>query len=144
MTDRRTDTHETKKRVARRLGLAALAMTAALVSGGLLTPPPAFAWWRGGVWVQGPGYYPARPYYGPRPYYAPRPYYYAPPPVYVAPPVVVAPPPVYYPAPPVAYSGVARSCYTPNLSCPMEVARTPGTACYCSDALGNRSWGTAH
>jgi hypothetical protein len=132
------------------MAVAALAIAAALGAGGLLSPQPAEAYWRGGVWVGGPGYYPYRPAYPYRPYY--RPYYYAPPPVVVAPPpvyyapppVVYAPPPppVYYP-PPAATYPAARTCYAPALTCPMEVARAPGTACYCSDALGNRSWGTA-
>jgi hypothetical protein len=144
MTDR-----QTKKTVPLRARIWAVAsLAAAVAAGGLLTPQPAQAWWRGGVWVGGPGYYPYRPYY-----YAPRPYYYAPPPVYVAPPPVVvapppvvyaAPPPAYYPPPPAPYAALARTCFAPSLSCPMEVARAPGAACYCSDALGNRSWGTAH
>jgi hypothetical protein len=134
----------------RRAAVAALAGIAALTAGGIVSPQPALAWWRGGVWVSGPGY---SPYYGPRPYYyAPRPYYYAPPPIVVAPPTYYAPPPVVYapPPPPVyyppatGYPVVARTCYAPTINCPMEVPRAPGSACYCSDASGMRNYGTAH
>jgi hypothetical protein len=130
----------------RMVAVAFLAGVATVVVSGVVIPKPALAWWRGGVWVGGPG--PYRPYYAPRPYYyAPRPYYYAPPsvvvvppPYYAPPPVVYAePPPVYYPPPAVA----ARACYTAVLNCPMEVPRAPGSTCYCSDSGGNRSYGTA-
>ncbi len=119
-----------RRSVSRRIKLACIAVvagTAGLAAGGLIAPTPALAWWRGGVWVA-PGY----PYA--RPYYAPRPYYYAPPP----------PPPVYYRPPGAGYPVPARNCYAPALTCPMEVARSPGTACYCSGAGGVRVWGTAH
>jgi hypothetical protein len=127
--------------------LAILAGAGALTVSGVVVPKPALAWWRGGVWVGGPG--PYRPYYAPRPYYyPPRPYYYAPPPVVVVPPPYYAPPPVVYAAPPPpAYypppSAVARTCYAASFSCPMEVPRAPGTTCYCSDSGGNRNYGTA-
>ena len=138
------------RRNARMLAMTVLAGATVLTVSGLVVPKPALAYWRGGVWVGGPGYYPYRPYYAPRPYYyAPRPYYYAPahrrrpPPAYYAPPPVVyaapPPPPVYYP-PPTA----ARTCYAAVLACPMEVPRAPGSTCYCSEATGNRSYGTAH
>jgi hypothetical protein len=38
----------------------------------------------------------------------------------------------------------ALTCETHTTSCATSVARTAGAACYCTDALGNRSWGTAH
>jgi hypothetical protein len=131
---------------ARTIALGILAGATALAVSGVIVPTPALAWWRGGVWVGGPGYYPR--YYGPRPYYyappvvvAPPPTYYAPPPViYAAPP----PPPVYYPPAPAPYPVAARTCYAPALNCPMEVPRAPGSACYCSDATGDRSYGTAN
>jgi len=125
-----------KKRL-RGIALAALGTLTLLGAGGVLHPQPAHAWWRGGVWYGGPGFY------GPRPYYAPPPIYYPPPPVYYAPPVYVPPPPVYYP-PAASYPGPARTCFTPAMSCPMEVARAPGAACYCSNAAGGQSWGQAH
>ena len=79
-----------------------------------------------GYWPYGYGYWPGY-------------YYDYPPPVVYAPP----PPPVYYP-PAAAYPVVARTCYAPNINCPMEVPRAPGSACYCSDATGMRNYGTAH
>ncbi|MBW4022817.1 MAG: hypothetical protein HIU92_06685 [Proteobacteria bacterium] len=140
-----------RRSVSRRIKLAYIAVvagTAGLAAGGLIAPTPALAWWRGGVWVA-PGYPYARPYYAPRPYYyAPPPIVVAPPPVYYAPPPVVyappPPPPVYYRPPGAGYPVPARNCYAPALTCPMEVARSPGTACYCSGAGGVRVWGTAH
>jgi hypothetical protein len=136
-----------KSRAARKTALAVLAGVAALAVSGLAIPTPAHAYWRGGVWYGGPGYYPYRPYWGPRPYYYAPPIVVAPPPVYYAPPPVVysapPPPPVYYP-PPAAYPAAARTCFAPALNCPMEVPRAPGSACYCSDPTGNRSYGTAH
>jgi hypothetical protein len=135
-------------RWARMMVGAVLAGAAALTVSGVVVPKPAMAWWRGGVWVAGPGYYPYRGYYGPRPYYYAPPIVVAPPPVYYAPPPVVyaAPPPapVYYPPQPMSFPVAARTCYAPALACPMEVPRSPGSACYCSDATGNRSYGTAH
>ncbi len=128
------------KRV-RGLALAALGAVTMLGAGGVLHPTPAHAWWRAGVWYGPPAYYGPRPYpyYAPRPYYVPPPVYIPPPPVYYAPP-----PPVYYapPPPPVSYAP-ARSCFTPVTSCPMEVPRAPGSACYCSTPAG-QSWGKAH
>ena len=128
---------------AKNIAIALVAAAGVLTVSGVVVPTPALAWWRGGVWVGGPGYAPYRPYYAPRPYYyappiivAPPPPYYAPPPVvYAAPP----PPPVYYPP-----SAAARTCYAPALACPMEVARAPGSTCYCSEQSGDRSYGTAH
>jgi hypothetical protein len=129
---------------ARKTVIAVLAGAAALTVSGVVIPKPAMAWWRGGVWVSGPGYY---PYYGPRPYYYAPPIVVAPPPVYYAPPPVIyaapPPPPVYYPPQPSTYPVVARTCYAPTLTCPMEVPRSPGSTCYCSDATGDRSYGTA-
>ena len=121
---------------ARMMAVAILSGAALLTVSGIVIPKPALAWWRGGVWIAGPGYYPN--YYGPRPYYYPPPIVVAPPPVYYA------PPPVYYPQPPAPYAPAARTCYAPALTCPMEVARAPGSACYCSDEVGGRSYGTAH
>ncbi len=130
----------------RRATLALIAGIAAVPMAALVDGHPAQAWWRGGVWVPGPGYGPYRPYYGPRPYYYAPPIVVAPPPVYYAPPPVVyaapPPPPVYYP-PPTAPYAVARTCFAPALNCPMEVPRAPGSACYCSDSTGGRSYGTA-
>jgi hypothetical protein len=118
---------------ARKTAIAVLAGAAALTVSGVVVPKPALAWWRGGVWVSGPGYY---PYYGPRPYYYAPPIVVAPPPVYYAPPPVIyaapPPPPVYYPPQPSTYPVVARTCYAPALTCPMEVPRSPGSTCYCS------------
>jgi hypothetical protein len=133
---------------ARMMATAVLAGAAVLAISGVVVPKPAMAWWRGGVWVAGPGYYPYRPYYGPRPYYYAPPIVVAPPPTYYAPPPVVyaapPPPPVYYPPSPSPYPVVAaRTCYAAVLSCPMEVPRAPGSACYCSDAAGGRSYGSA-
>jgi hypothetical protein len=135
------------RRMARVMAVAVLTGAAVLTVSGVVTPNPALAWWRGGVWIAGPG--PYRPYYAPpRPYYyAPPPIVVAPPPVYYAPPPVVysaPPPPVYYPPPPAAYPVVARACYTPALNCAMEVPRAPGSTCYCSDSSGDRNYGTAH
>ncbi|WP_419758425.1 hypothetical protein [Acidisoma sp.] len=130
--------HTIPRRTIGRVRMAAVAVlsgAALLAVSGVVVPKPALAWWRGGVWIAGPGYY---PYYGPRPYYYPPPIVVAPPPVYYA------PPPVYYPPPPVAYPAAAHTCYAPSLTCPMEVARAPGAACYCSDQAGNRAYGTAH
>ena len=133
---------------ARMMALAFVTGAAALTVGGVVVPKPAMAYWRGGVWIAGPGYYPYRGYYGPRPYYYAPPIVVAPPPVYYAPPPVVyaapPPPPVYYPPPVVRYGDAARTCYAPPLNCPMEVARSPGSTCYCSDQTGNRAYGTAH
>jgi len=129
---------------ARKTAVAALAVAVTLTASGVVIPKPALAWWRGGVWVAGPGYY---PYYGPRPYYYEPPIVVAPPPVYYAPPPVVyaapPPPPVYYPPQPSTYPVVARTCYAPALTCPMEVPRSPGSTCYCSDSTGDRSYGMA-
>ena len=136
-----------KIRRARMMATAFLAGAAALTIGGMVIPTPALAYWRGGVWVAGPGYYPYRGYYGPRPYYYAPPIVVAPPPIYYAPPPVVyapPPPPVYYPPPTAPYPVAARTCYAASLSCPMEVARAPGSTCYCSDSTGDRSYGTAH
>ncbi|HEX3982811.1 MAG TPA: hypothetical protein VHX12_03880, partial [Acidisoma sp.] len=82
-------------------------------------------------------------------YYAPPPIVVAPPPVYYAPPPVIyaapPPPPVYYPPQPAAPMPVAaRACYTPTITCPMTVPRSPGSGCYCSDQSGNRVYGQAH
>jgi hypothetical protein len=134
---------------SRRIRTAALALVAGILAvpiGGLIDGHAARAWWRNGVWVPGPGYYPPRPYYAPRPYYYAPPVVVAPPPVYYAPPPVIyaaPPPPVYYPPPPAPVSAIARGCYTPTISCPMEVPRAPGSTCYCSDSTGDRSYGTA-
>jgi hypothetical protein len=132
---------------AKMAAMAIVTGAALLTVSGVVVPTPALAWWRNGVWVGGPGYYPYRPYYGPRPYYYAPPIVVAPPPVYYAPPPVVyaapPPPPVYYPPQPLTYPVAARTCYAPPLNCPMEVPRSPGSACYCSDSTGNRSYGTA-
>jgi hypothetical protein len=37
----------------------------------------------------------------------------------------------------------ALTCQTHTTSCAMSAVRTAGAACYCTDSLGNRSWGTA-
>ncbi len=140
---------------AKMVAMAILVGVAGVTVGGVVMPHPALAWWRNGVWIPGPPPVyrpPPRPYYGPG--YAPRPYYYAPPvvvappPVYYAPPPVIyaapPPPPVYYPPPtPAPAAPVARACYTPTISCPMEVPRAPGSTCYCSDSTGDRSYGNA-
>jgi len=139
----------------RRFLLAGGIGLAALAAGVTLAPAPAHAWWRGGVWVGGPGYYGPR-YYGPR-YYgppvvvAPPPVYYAaPPPVYYTPPPVIytPPPPAPYfpPGPPPQSTAVAAggACITPARTCGMTVARAPGASCYCTDAYGQRVWGSVH
>ncbi|MCB8875753.1 hypothetical protein [Acidisoma silvae] len=126
------------------LAFAAIGGVAFLAGSGVLAPQPALAWWRGGVWYGGPG----PGYYGPRPYYYPPPIVVAPPPVYyAAPPVIYAAPPppptVYYPPQTPAPTAAARACYTPTSTCPMEVARAPGSTCYCSDSSGDRMYGQA-
>ncbi|GAB0119763.1 hypothetical protein [Acidisoma sp. 7E03] len=133
---------------SKRMLAASAAGATALLACLTLSATPAHAWWRGGVWVAGPG--PA--YWGPPPVVYPPPVVVAPPPVYYAPPpVVYAPPAVVYPAPPAPYfppqpqsaTAAARSCITPTMSCAMTVARAPGSGCYCSDSTGDRSYGTA-
>ena len=101
------------------VAVAGLAGLVALSVGGVLAPKPALAWWRAGVWIPGPPIV-----------VVPRPL------VAVAPPVVVVPPPV-------VYAPAAERCYTQFMSCPMEVARPVGSACYCSGPNGDRYYGSA-
>jgi len=137
-----------------RMILSGAAALGAVLAGLTLHATPAEAWWRGGVWVAGPG--PA--YWGPPPMVYPPPVVVAPPPVYYAPPpVVYAPPTIVYPAPvpappapyfppqpaaPAQSPAAARSCVTQTLSCAMTVSRAPGSGCYCTDQSGDRMYGT--
>ncbi len=108
----------------RRLAVVALAFAAL---SGVVSPSPAQAWWRGGVWV---GVAPPL-YFGP-PIYAPPPVYYAPPPVVYAPqPFYVAPPPRY-----------AATCYAGPYSCPLQPPGPSGSACSCPANQG-RAYGRA-
>lgn len=130
----------------RRVLLAGGAGLAALLLGVTLAPAPAQAWWRGGVWVAGPGYGPG--YYGPPVVVAPPPVYYAPPPpvYYAPPPVIYAPPPPpapYFPPAPQSNAVAAGgACVTPARTCGMTVARAPGASCYCTDSYGQQVWGS--
>ncbi len=128
----------------RMVALAILAGAAAVVLGGIVSPDPALAWWRNGVWVPGPppgsappprpgygpgypppGNYPPQPRSGYGPGYPPppQPGYgagYAPQPGNYPPPaLVVVPPPDLYAAPPPAI-------YAPMPPPPPSVYYPPG------------------
>ena len=111
-----------------------------MTGSGVVVPKPALAYFRGGVVFVGPGFF---PFFYPPPIVVAPPVYYAPPPVYYPPPVAYSSPPVVYSAPAAPYPVIARSCVTPALICPMQVPRTPGTACFCSGSTGVRSNGIA-
>ncbi len=165
MGQRRSCPRRFKTGRAKMMALAIL--TGAVAVGGVVSPDPALAWWRNGVWVPGPppGYPPPPPGYGPG--YPPPPGSYPPPqPGYgpgYAPPVVVVPPSVFYAPPPPVYSpmpppppsvyypppgskpddSLAHACFTPAVTCPLNVARATGSTCYCSDPAGDLSYGIA-
>ena len=104
--------------------LTIVAACAALLAP-LLAPGAAQAYWRGGVFIGVPFFYP-------------------PPPVYVPPPVYYAPPPVYYPPPPVAYApppafqpGPGRTCFAGGYTCPLGGDFPPGASCSCPTGRGS-------
>ena len=108
----------------RRLALAALML---VTVSAIVSPSPAQAWWRGGLWVGV-----APPLYFAPPVYVPPPVYYAPPPMaYAPPPFYVSPPPRY-----------SSTCYAGVYTCPMQSAGPLGTPCSCPAERG-RAYGRA-
>jgi hypothetical protein len=113
------------------LRLAALGMLA--MAAILLSPTHADAWWRGGVWVEGPG-----------PIIVGPPVVYPPPPVYYAPPpVVYAPPPQVYDPQADAQAAVVGSCAAGAYVCPLARPLPVNSACSCPANRGGRVAGMA-
>ena len=132
----------THTRINTVIRLAALAV----VAGAALTPAPAKAWFRGGVFfgfppvVIGPpvvAYPPA--YYYPPPYYAPG--YYGPPAYAPPPPVSYAPPPAA-PAPQMSQADapLGTTCYAGVYVCRAPAQAHVDSGCSCP-GIGAPSYG---
>lgn len=131
------------KRPAFRLSGPVLAsyVIATAVSGAVLTPRAAEAWWRGGFYVGIPGPVVVGPpvVYAPPPaYYAPPPDYYAPAPGYSAPPSSYPGLPPYSGSSPPAYAGghPGRTCYAGGYTCPLDPNFPVGSGCSCPTGQG--------
>ena len=121
------------------LGCAALATAAGIT----LSPAPAHAWWRGGVFigvppvVVGPAYPP--PYYYPPAYYAPG---YYPPAAYYPPGYPQPAPPQQTPAPELsqAQRPYGATCYAGVYTCAAAPQTQVGSGCSCP-GIGAPSFG---